>query len=303
VSNDIGLDQSSAAAGAGAIRDARRGIRMITPAPPGGTTALLAHRISLQLSPAFSHQIVIDNRGGVLAAEFTAKAAPVGHALLMTYSQQTTNVSLSAKSGYRAPADDQPIVHVPGVPLVLETKDNLPGTSVPEIISYGKANPGELNFSSAGNRSTGLMSLQLFIYMAKTTAQHIPYYGLGPSLADLPGGSVQARCIGIPQIPPLPHSGRVRPPAVTSAKHAAALPELPIIAETGITGYEMVTGFGVLTPAGVARPFVNRLNADTVQVLRTRQFEQGLTGEGAQVIAGTTDAFEKKLTRGIGEAG
>jgi tripartite-type tricarboxylate transporter receptor subunit TctC len=216
-----------------------RPIRMITPAPPGGTTDLLARLISPQLSQAFNKQIVVDNRGGgggVLAAELTAKAAPDGHTLLMAYSQHTTNVSLSAKPSYRAVDDYQPIVHVTSAPLVLVVNNNLPVTSVQEIINYGKTNPGKLNFSSAGNGSTGHMSLELFKYMAKTNAQHIPYKGTGPSLVDLLGGSVQASFAGILPIQPLLRAGRVRPLAVTSAKRVGSLPELPTIAESGITG-------------------------------------------------------------------
>ena len=275
-----------------------RPIRMITPAPPGGTTDLLARLISPRLSQAFNKQIVVDNRGGgggVLAAELTAKAAPDGHTLLMAYSQHTTNVSLSAKPSYRAVDDFQPIVHVTSAPLVLVVNNNLPVTTVQEIISYGKAHPGKLNFSSAGNGSTGHMSLEVFKYMAKINAQHIPYKGTGPSLVDLLGGSVQASFAGILPIQPLLRAGRVRPLAVTSAKRVGSLPELPTIAESGITGYEMVTWFGVLAPAGVPKPIVTRLNAEIVKVLRTPEIEQRLSGDGAEVIADTPEAFEKTL--------
>lgn len=275
-----------------------RPVRLITPAPPGGTTDLLARLISPRLSQAFNKQIVVDNRGGgggVLAAELTAKAAPDGHTLLMAYSQHTTNVSLSAKPSYRAVDDYQPIVHVTSAPLVLVVNNNLPVTTVQEIISYSKAHPGKLNFSSAGNGSTGHMSLELFKYMAKASAQHIPYKGTGPSLVDLLGGSVQASFAGILPIQPLLRAGRVRPLAVTSAKRVASLPELPTIAETGITGYEMVTWFGVLAPAGVPKPIVTRLNTEIVKVLRTPEIEQRLASDGAEVIAGTPEAFEKTL--------
>ena len=275
-----------------------RPIRMITPAPPGGTTDLLARLISPRLSQAFNKQIVVDNRGGgggVLAAELTAKAAPDGHTLLMAYSQHTTNVSLSAKPSYRAVDDFQPIVHVTSAPLVLVVNNNLPVTTVQEIISYGKAHPGKLNFSSAGNGSTGHMSLELFKYMAKTNARHIPYKGTGPSLVDLLGGSVQASFAGILPIQPLLRAGRVRPLAVTSAKRVGSLPELPTIAESGITGYEMVTWFGVLAPAGVPTPIVTRLNTEIVKVLRAPEIVQRLTSDGAEVVAGTSEAFEKTL--------
>ncbi len=275
-----------------------RPIRLITPAPPGGTTDLLARLIGPRLSQAFNRQVVVDNRGGgggVLAAELTAKAAPDGHTLLMAYSQHTTNVSLTSKPSYRAVDDYQPIVHVSNAPLVLVVNNNLPVTSVQEIIHYAKANPGKLNFSSAGNGSSGHISVELFKYITKINAQHIPYKGMGPALVDLLGGSVQASFAGILPIQPLLRSARLRALAVTSAKRVVNLPELPTIAETGIPGYEMVTWFGILAPAGVPKPIVTRLNSEIVKILRTPDVEQRLTSDGAEVIGGTPETFEKTL--------
>lgn len=294
--NGLPLAHAQSAANADAFPS--RPLRLITPAPPGGTTDLLARLISPRLTQAFNRQVIVDNRGGgggVLAAELTAKAAPDGHTLLMAYSQHTTNVSLSAKPSYRAVDDYQPIVHVTSAPLVLVVNNNLPVISVQDVVNYGKANPGKLNFSSAGNGSTGHMSLELFKYLAKTSAQHIPYKGTGPALVDLLGGSVQASFAGILPIQPLLRAGRVRPLAVTSAKRVASLPDLPTIAETGIPGYEMVTWFGILAPAGVPRPIVSSLNTEVVKILRTPEVEQRLTSDGAEVIGGTPDASEKTL--------
>ena len=275
-----------------------RPIRLITPAPPGGTTDLLARLIGPHLSQALSRPLIVDNRGGgggVLAAELTAKAAPDGHTLLMAYSQHTTNVSLSAQSSYRAVDDYQPIVHVSNAALVLVVNNNLPVYTVQEVVNYGKANPGKLNFGSAGNGSTGHISLELFKSMTGTRAQHIPYKGAGPSLVDLVGGSVQASFAGLLPVLPLLRSGRVRPLAVTAAKRLSALPDLPTIAETGIPGFEMVTWFGILAPTGVPRPIVTKLNTEVVKILRMPEVEQRLTSDGAEVIGGTPEAFEKTL--------
>jgi tripartite-type tricarboxylate transporter receptor subunit TctC len=275
-----------------------RPVRLITPAPPGGTTDLLARLIGPHLSQALGRQVIVDNRGGgggVVAAELTAKAAPDGHTLLMAYSQHTTNVSLTSKPSYRAVDDYQPIVHVSSAPLVLAVNNYLPVHSVQDIINYGKAHPGKLNFSSAGNGSTGHISVEWFKYLTKTHAQHIPYKGTGPSLVDLVGGNVQASFAGILPIQPLLRSARVRALAVTAAKRVANLPDLPTIAETGVPGFEMVTWFGILAPAGVPKPVVTRLNGEVVKILRTPDVEQRLTSDGAEVIAGTPEAFEKTL--------
>lgn len=294
----IHLDQVHAQNPAGTASFPTRPLRLITPAPPGGTTDLLARLLSPHLSQALNRQVIVDNRGGgggVVAADLTAKAAPDGHTLLMAYSQHTTNVSLSTKPSYRAVDDYQPIVHVSNAALVLTVNNALPVHTVQEMLNYGKANPGKLNFGSAGNGSTGHISLELFKSMTGLRAQHIPYKGAGPSLVDLVGGNLQASFAGLLPVLPLIRSARVRPLAVTAAKRLNALPELPTIAETGVAGFEMVTWFGILAPAGVPRHIVMRLNTETVKILRLPEVEQRLTNDGAEVVGSTPEAFEKTL--------
>ena len=275
-----------------------RPIRLITPAPPGGSTDLLARLIGPRLAQVFNRQVVVDNRGGgggVLAAELTAKAAPDGYTLLMAYSQHTTNVSLNPKLSYRAVDDYQPIVHVTSAPLVLVVNAGLPLNSVQDLVTYGKANPGKLNLSSAGNGSGGHIAAELFKYMTKTPLQHIPYKGMGPAIVDVVGGNVQGIFAGIVPVQPLLKSGRVRAIAVTSAKRLPSAPELPTVAEAGVPGYEVITWYGILAPAGVPKPIVTRLNTEIVKILRAPDVQQRLTSDGAEVIAGTPESFEKTL--------
>lgn len=275
-----------------------RPIRLITPAPPGGTTDFLARLLGPRLAEALKRPIVIDNRGGaggVVAAEITAKAQPDGYTLLMAYSSHTTNVSLNPKATYRAVDDYQPITHVTSAPLVLVVNPQLPVNSAKDIITYGKANPDKLNFGSAGNGSGAHMSLELFKYMTGLPAQHIPYKGMGPAVVDLLGGQVQAMFAGMLPIQPLVRAGRVRALAVTSLQRSPALPNLPTIAETGVPGYDVATWYGVLAPAGVPRPIVARLNKEIVTILMTPEVRQHLQDDGANVIASTPAAFEKMM--------
>lgn len=275
-----------------------RPIRLITPAPPGGTTDLLARIIGPRLSEVLKRQIVIDNRGGaggVVAAEITAKAAPDGYTLLMAYSSHTTNVSLNPKANYRAVDDYQPVTQVTGAPLMLVVNPQLPVNSAQELVAYGKANPNKLNFSSAGNGSGAHMSVELLKYMTGIQAQHVPYKGMGPAVVDLVGGQVQALFAGVVPIQPLVRSGRVRALAVTSSRRVPALPDLPTVAESGVPGYEVVTWYGVLAPAGLPKPILTRLNAEIVKILRTPEVNRRLTDDGAEVIASAPDAFEKFL--------
>lgn len=275
-----------------------RPIRLITPAPPGGTTDFLARLLGPRLTEALKRPIVIDNRGGaggVVAAEITAKAAPDGYTLLMAYSSHTTNVSLNPKATYRAVDDYQPITQVTSAPLVLIINLQLPVNSPNELIAYGKANPNKLNFSSAGNGSGSHMALELFKHMTGLPAQHIPYKGMGPAVIDVLGGQVQATFTGMLPIQPLLRAGRVRALAVTSLQRSPALPDVPTIAETGVPDYEVVTWYGILAPAGVLKPIVARLNKEVVAILMTPEVRQHLQNDGANVIASTPAAFEKML--------
>jgi tripartite-type tricarboxylate transporter receptor subunit TctC len=242
--------------------------------------------------------IVIDNRGGaggVVAAEITAKAPADGYTLLMAYSSHTTNPSLNPKAGYRAVDDYAPVTQVTMAPLVLVVNPQLPINSAREMIAYGKANPNKLNFGSAGNGSGAHMSLELFKYMTGLPAQHIPYKGMGPAVIDLLGGQIQAMFAGMLPIQSVLRAGRVRALAVTSLQRVSSLPDIPTIAETGVPGYDVATWYGVLAPAGTPRPIVNRLNREIVTILKTPEVRQKLQDDGAEVVAGTPEAFEKMM--------
>ena len=275
-----------------------RPIRLITPAPPGGSTDLLARIIGPRLSQSLKTPVVVDNRGGgggVLAAEMTAHASPDGYTLLMAYSSHTTNVSLNPKANYRAVDDFQPVIHVTSAPLLLVTNANLPFNSAQDLVNYGKDNPGKLNFSSAGNGSGGHMAVELFKYMTKTNAQHIPYKGMGPSMVDLIAGNVQASFAGIVPVQPLLKAGRLRALCITASKRLSSLPNLPTISESGIPGYEVVTWYGILAPAHTPKKIIMQLNSEIKNILKQPSIEQRLSQEGASVIASTPEDFEQTL--------
>ncbi len=275
-----------------------RPIRLITPAPPGGSTDFLSRIIAPRLAEALKGSIVIDNRGGaggVVAAEITAKAPADGYTLLMAYSSHTTNPGLNPKAGYRAVDDFAPITQVTTAPLVLVVNPQLPVTTARELIAYGRANSSKLNFGSAGNGSGAHMSIELFKYMTGLPAQHIPYKGMGPAVIDLLGGQIQAMFAGMLPIQSVLRAGRVRALAVTSLHRVAALPDVPTVAESGVPGYDVATWYGVLAPAGTPKPVVDRLNREIVAILNTPEVRQKLQDDGAEVVAGTPAAFEKMM--------
>jgi tripartite-type tricarboxylate transporter receptor subunit TctC len=291
-----------------------RPIRLITPAPPGGSTDLLARLIGPRLAEALKGAIVIDNRGGaggVVAAELTARAAPDGYTLLMAYSAHTTNVSLNPKANYRAVDDYQPITQVTSAPLVLVVNPQvMPVNSVEEMFAYGKANPAKMNFGSAGNGSGAHMAIELLKYMTGAKAQHIPYKGMGPAVIDLLGGQVPAMFAGIVPIQPQLRAGRVRAIAVTSARRAPALPQLPTIAESGVPGYEVTVWYGVCAPTATPQPILTKLNADIIKALNMPDLRQRLADNGVDAAPMSREEYAafissemKKWAKVIKDAG
>jgi tripartite-type tricarboxylate transporter receptor subunit TctC len=279
-----------------------RPIRFIIPAPPGGTTDILGRLVGQHLTEVFKQQVVVDNRGGaggVVAAEITAKAAPDGYTLLVAYTSHTINATLNPKVPYRPVDDYRPITQATRAGLVLVVNLQLPVKSVQELIAYGKANPGKLNFSSAGNGSGGHMAGELLKMMTGIKAQHVPYKGTGPSLIDLAGGQVQMSFAGMVPVQPLIRSGRVRALAVTTAQRIPSLPDLPTVAESGVPGFEVVGWYGFLAPAGVPKPIVAKFHTEIVKVLRDPEVTRRLTTDGAEIVASAPDEFEKFLRADI----
>lgn len=275
-----------------------RPIRFIIPAPPGGTTDILGRLVGQHLTDVFKQQVVVDNRGGaggVVAAELTAKAAPDGYTLLVAYTSHTINATLNPKVPYRPVDDYRPITQATRAGLVLVVNLQMPVKSVQELIAYGKANPGKLNFSSAGNGSGGHMAGELLKMMTGIKAQHVPYKGTGPSLIDLAGGQIQMSFAGMVPVQPLVRGGRVRALAVTTAQRIPSLPDLPTVAESGVPGFEVVGWYGFLAPAGVSKPIVAKFHTGIVKILRDPEVTKRLTNDGAEIVASTPEEFEKFL--------
>jgi tripartite-type tricarboxylate transporter receptor subunit TctC len=292
----IAPSASGAAADSAAFPN--RPIRFIIPAPPGGTTDILGRLVGQRLTDVLKQQVVVDNRGGaggVLAAEITAQAAPDGYTLLVAYTSHTINASLNPKVPYRAVDDYQPISQATRAGLVLVVNLQLPAKSVQELIAYGKANPGKLNFSSAGNGSGGHMAGELMKVMTGIKAQHVPYKGTGPSLVDLAGGQIQMSFAGMVPVQPLIRGGRMRALAVTTAQRIPSIPDLPTVAESGVPGFEVVGWYGFLAPAGTPTPVIARLHAEIVKILRAPDVGERLTKDGAEIVASTPGEFEKFL--------
>lgn len=275
-----------------------RPIRFITPAQPGGTTDILARIIGFRLSEVFKQQVVVDNRAsasGVIAAELTAKAAPDGYTVFMAYTQHTVNASLIGKLPYHPVDDFTPITQATQAGLVLAVNPVTPVKNFREFLEWTRSHKGPLNFGSAGNGSAGHLAGELYKSMTGIRAQHIPYKGSGPSMADLIGGQYHYTFAGMQAVQPHIKSGRLRALAVTGIKRVPALPDLPTVDEAGLSGFEIVGWYGVLAPAKLPKPILAKLHGEIVRIISQPDTRARITADGSEPVGSTPEQFRKFL--------
>jgi tripartite-type tricarboxylate transporter receptor subunit TctC len=274
-------------------------IRLVVPFPAGGTTDILAREVANRLTQSWGQAVVVDNRpgaGGNIGAELVAKSPPDGYTLLMgTVGTHAINASLYAKMPYDHVKDFTPVILVAGVPNVLVINPALPINSVQELIAYAKANPGKLNFASSGSGTSIHLSGELFKVMAGVEVTHVPYKGSSPALQDLVGGQVQLMFDNLPSALALIKGGKLKALAVTSTVRAAALPDVPTMAEAGLPGFEASSWFGVLAPAGTPPDIVTRLNGEIAKWLATPEAKDKLLSQGAIAAGGPPEDFVKHI--------
>lgn len=273
----------------------KKPIRFIVGFTPGGPSDILARALGQKLGELWNQQVVIDNRpgaGGNLAAEALARSAPDGYTwLLGNNSVLATNQSLYRRLGYDPVKDFAPVTLVAIQPNILVVNPQVPASSVMELISFAKKNPGKLNYASSGAGAAAHLAGELFKTMAGVDLVHVPYKGAQPALTDVIAGQVQIMFATSASAIPFIKAGKLRPLAVTTAQRSASMPELPTVSEAGVPGFEAITWHGVVVPAGTAAALVERLNRDIVGVLRMPELRERLAALGADVIAGTPREF------------
>lgn len=271
-----------------------RPIRMIVAYPPGGGTDQVGRLMADQLTQQLGQNVVVDNRGGAtgnIGTELAARAVPDGYTLLMgNVAPNAVNVSMFKKLGFDPVRDFSPVSLVAITPNILVVHPSLQVKTVKELLALAKAKPGALNFPSAGVGSSSHLAGELLKSLAKIDMVHVPFKGGGPALVAMISGEVQIMFATMPAAMPHVKSGKARAIAVTTAKRSQAMPELPTIAEAGVTGYEASTWYGLLAPAKTPKPVVDRLHAETVKIL-AGPARQRLEVQGFEPIGGTPAEF------------
>ena len=268
-------------------------IRLICPFTPGGAVDISSRAIALELSKNLGQPVTVDNRpgaGGNIGGSELAHAAPDGYTIMMTTSAiQSINSALYAKMPFNPSKDFAPIGTVVSMNNVLVVGANSKIHSVQELIAMAKATPGELNYASSGSGTSIHMSGEMFKNLAKVDLVHIPYKGSSPALTDLMGGQVMMMFDNIPSSMPFIKSGKLRAIATTGAKRDPFLPDLPTIAESGVTGYEAAVWFGLVAPAGTPKEIIAKLNAEMLKGTKSPDFVRRMNDSGYIVSASTPD--------------
>src|SRR5215813_6741428 len=271
-----------------------RPIMLVVPYPPGGGNDVIARIVAGKMSVALGREIVVENHGGAggtIATRQVARAAPDGYTLLVATSSLAINPSIYPDVGYDPRRDFAPVGLMATSQNVLLVNPAVAAGSVQELIARAKAEPGRLTYASTGGGNSVQLAAQLFAEMAHVTLTQVPYKGNAPALTDLLGGHVDMMFSPLPGAVGLVRDGKVRALAVTGRARSPLFAELPTIAEAGLPGYESELHYGIVAPAGVPRPIVDKLNAALRGALAEADVAQRFAALGAEVLSSTPDAY------------
>jgi len=273
-------------------------VRLVSPFPAGGGTDAFARPLAAQLSQQFGHQFVIDNRagaGGTIGAEHVAKSAPDGYTFLVGAVHHTIAVSVYAKLGYDLERDFIPVTLVAIVPNVVVLHPKVPASTLRELIDYAKANPGKLNYGSAGNGTSHHLAGELFKVLTGTQINHVPYKGAGPAMQDLLGGQVDLMFDGMGSSAPQIRGNKLRPLAVTSAARSAAFPDVPTAEEAGVPKYLVTTWYAIWAPAGTPPVIIAKLQQEVAKAMQAPAIRDVWSQQGAGPGGNTPAEFGESL--------
>ncbi len=272
-------------------------LRLIVPFAPGGTNDIMARGITPEMSAILGQQIVVDNRGGAsgqIGAEAVAKSPPDGYTLMLVSSSVMSHVPAAySKLRYDMARDFAPVGKVAEVPLVMVMHLSVPAKTTKELVALAKARPGELRLAIGGTGTTSHLVTELFALSTGIRVLIVPYKGAGPALVDLLGGHVDGRIDQIPSSMTHIQSHRLRAIAVTTARRAELLPNVPTLNESGVPGFDASSMLGVFVAMGTPAEIVQRLNAALNKVLTHPAVLERFASQGAEARPGSSEDLAK----------
>lgn len=276
-----------------------KAIRVVVPFPPGGGTDIIAREVTQKVASSTGWTFVIDNKpgaGGNLGVDAVAKSPADGYTLVLGQtSNLAINPTLYAKLPYNPQKDLAPIGLVASAPLVIVVPTQSPFKTLADLVAAAKAKPGEVNFASPGNGTVAHLTGEQFQRAADVKFQHVPYKGANQALTDVISGQVQIYVSSVPSVLQQIRTGKLRPLAVTSAKRVDDIPQTPTVGESGYKGFDAVTWFGFLAPAGTPKDVLTRLNAEFNKALQQADLRKRLGDEGADPLGGTPEQFAELI--------
>ena len=266
-------------------------ITLVVPFPPGGGVDAMARLVAEKLSAALKHDVVVDNRagaGGNLGMRSVAKSPSDGYTLLLGHTGSISiNPSLYANAGYDPRKDFAPIGLIASMPVALVAHPSFPAKTVADVVAIARKEPGKLNFGTSSIGTGGYLTAEYFKSVAALDMQIIPYRGTGLLMNDLLGGHVPVSFGVLPPAIGNIQSGSLRAIAVTGPKRFSLLPDVPTATESGLPGFESVLHYGLLGPAGMPNPIVDKLNAAMNSIAATEEIKKRVNNEGGDPMTST----------------
>jgi len=276
-----------------------RPVKIIAPQAPGGGVDLVARIIADRLRVAMGQSFVIENQagaGGAIATQMTARAQPDGYTLMIGYvATHATNPAVKNNLGYDAVKDFTPIAMLGGTPNLLVVARAVPVNTLQELVAYGKANPGKLNYGTSGVGTLNHLLMEQFKHASAVPIMAVPYRSIGQAFTDAMGGQIQIVFPGLAAALPHVRSGAFKPLAVTGDKRHPLLPNVPTFKESGYEGFNGLTWYGIVGPARLPASITKKLNEEINKVLASPDLRDTFAAEALNVMPMTPPQFGKYI--------
>jgi tripartite-type tricarboxylate transporter receptor subunit TctC len=279
-----------------------RPVKLVVGFAPGGSTDIVARIVAQRLGEKLGQTVVVENKagaGGTIGADSVAKSPPDGYTLTLgTTSTHAIAAGAYSKLPYDPVKDFTHISLVAITPYLLVVNPAMPAKTLPEFVSHAKANAGKLNYGSAGNGTATHLSMEMLKDAARIDLQHIPYKSNADADRAILSGDVQTVFGSMPALLQNAKAGKVRPIAVGTATRSPALPEIPTVAEQGYPGFEAALWLGIMGPAGMPKPVVDKLHKALVEIVAMPEFKTAMDANGAEPLASKSPQEFTEMLRG-----
>jgi len=270
-------------------------LRLVVPFAPGGSSEIVARALAGEMGKTIGQSVFVDNKPGAagnIAMQEVANATDDHTLILGHIGTLAVNPYIFSKLSYDAAKDFTPITLISKVPSLYVVHPDLPVKNLKEFVAYAKANPGKLNYGSAGNGSAGHLAFEYLKMVSETFVLHVPYRGTGPMLTDLMAGRLDAASVGAPALLQFIKAGKLRCIATGTSTRLPQLPDVPTVAEQGFKGFEMTQWYGLMAPSKMPKAYIDKLEKEAIAAARSKIVSDKLSQETALAVGNTRDEFE-----------